>query len=132
MIPMAAHLQHLAFIALLTASTSSHAASQISDYVSMALSGAVAEGPLGGKMATDISNVTHSTEQVVVRVRKISSLADDCGRLALLVRQRVPTTDGRQAEWAQEMELNICENGQPPSSGADLRQSPPSVRLLGN
>lgn len=121
-------------MAIFSVAASANAANQIGDYVGMALTGATAEGELGGKMAHDISTMTHSTDPVFVRLSKISSLAGTagCGRVGLRIRQRVPTTDGRQAEWEQAMELNICENGQPPEQGAELRQLPPSVRLLDN
>lgn len=130
--PTFAWFGRFGFIASVFLSSQSFAAMPISEYIGMALSGVEAEGELGGKMAADISKTTNASTPVFVHAKLLSKLAvrTDCGRVAMVIRQRVPTTDGRQADWAQEMELNICENGQPPETGADLRRLAPTVKLL--
>lgn len=112
-------------------STSASAASQIGDYIGRALSGAESEGVLEGKMAADISTATHSTDPVFIRAKVIGVVPgrEDCGRVSLVVRQRVPTRDGQQALWSQELEMDMCKNGQPPDTGPNLRRLPPDVQL---
>lgn len=108
------------------------AALQISDYLEMALSGADAKGELGGPMAANISAATRSDSPVQVHVRVARWLPElpDCGRVLITVSQRVPTTDGRKAQWEQELEMSMCKGLDFPEQGPDLQRKPPVVRLM--
>lgn len=90
-----------------------------------------AKGVVEGKEADAIHAATGASDPVRAEVSTIKKFNQEgCSRLAVrLVQPNTPTKEGGKTDFALNYELNLCQNGMPPSEGMDLGKA---ARILSN
>lgn len=90
-----------------------------------------AKGIVEGKEADAIHAATGASDPVRAEVSTIKKFNQEgCSRLAVrLVQPNTPTKEGGKTDFALNYELNLCQNGMPPSEGMDLGKT---AKILGN
>ena len=79
-------------------------------------------GIVEGKEANAIHKATGVTDPVRAEVSTLKRFKQEgCSRLAVkLIQPNTPTKSGMKTDFALNYELNLCQNGMPPTEGMDL------------
>ena len=90
---------------------------------------ATVQGEMIGPMADKFKTTTKSTSPVIATVTTIKQFKQaGCSRLNLHLQQaNVLTTDGKLVDFAIDIGLNYCKNGDPPAEGMDLGKIAPFI-----
>ncbi len=80
------------------------------------------KGVTEGKEADAIHAATGATDPVRAEISTLKRFKQvGCSRLAVkLIQPNTPTKSGAKTDFALNYELNLCQNGMPPSEGMDL------------
>ena len=81
-----------------------------------------ARGVVEGKEADAIHSATGAFDPVKAEVSTLKRFKQEgCSRLAVkLIQPNTPTKSGAKTDFALNYELNLCQNGMPPTEGMDL------------
>ncbi len=81
-----------------------------------------ARGIVEGKEADAIHTATGASDPVRAEVSTLMRFKQaGCSRLAVkLIQPNTPTKSGTKTDFALNYELNLCQNGMPPTEGMDL------------
>ena len=81
-----------------------------------------ARGFVEGKEADAIHTATGASDPVRAEVSTLKRFKQEgCSRLAVkLIQPNTPTKSGAKTDFALNYELNLCQNGMPPTEGMDL------------
>ncbi len=81
-----------------------------------------ARGIIEGKEADAIHTATGASDPVRAEVSTLKWFKQEgCSRLAVkLIQPNMPTKSGAKTDFALNYELNLCQNGMPPTEGMDL------------
>lgn len=84
-----------------------------------------ARGIIEGKEADAIHKATGVNDPVRVEVITLKRFKQaGCSRLAVkLIQPNTPTKSGAKTDFALNYELNLCQNGMPPTEGMDLGEA---------
>ncbi len=90
---------------------------------------ATIQGEMIGPMADKFKTTTKSTSPVIATVTTLKQFKQaGCSRLNLHLQQaNVLTTDGKLVNFAINIGLNLCKNGNPPAEGMDLGKIAPFI-----
>jgi len=81
-----------------------------------------ASGIVEGKEADAIHAATGASDPLRAEVSTLKRFKQEgCSRLAVkLIQPNTPTKSGAKTDFSLNYELNLCQNGQPPTEGMDL------------